>query len=116
MQALTLTDTHTQPPAPQPAYHPYQHLTPYYPYYNPYVLPPPTQVNHYETTHVTTDDTQKETGEAKPEETGVMGWDEQNQVATDAEEEPQYSSWADAESYNDYYGGRGQDSDGEEDY
>ena len=116
MQALTLTDTHTQPPAPQPAYHPYQHLTPYYPYYNPYVLPPPTQVNHYETTHVTTDDTQNETGEAKPEETGVMGWDEQNQVATDAEEEPQYSSWADAESYNDYYGGRGQDSDGEEDY
>ena len=116
MQALTLTNPPTQPPAPLQAYNPYQHLAPYYPYFHPYARPVPTQINQNETVNVTNDDTQETTEETKPEETGVGGWDEQGQVATDAEDEPQHNTWADDESYEDYYGGQGEDPAGEEYY
>jgi hypothetical protein len=116
MQALTLTNPPTHPPAPLQSYNPYQHLAPYYPYFNPYAQPVPTQINQNETMNVTNDDTRETTEETKPEETGVGGWDEQGQVATDVEDEPQHNTWADAEDYSEYYDGQGQDPNEEEYY
>ena len=42
-------------------------------------------------------------GEEKEREESVGGWDEDGQVGTDVEEDPQHTSWSD--SYNEYYGG-----------
>ena len=116
MQALTLTHPPTHPPSHPQTYNPYQHLQPYYPYFNPYAQPVPTQHNQNDTTNVTNDDSRETTEVTKTEETGVGGWDEQGQVATDAEDEPQHNTWADAESYEDYYGGQGEDPTGEDYY
>ena len=124
MQSLTISSDQptkpTQPPAPHPAYpaayNPYQHLMPYYPYFNPYAQPASTPNSHDENTRSTTVDTTDKTEETRVEESGVREWDEQCQVETDAEDDPQHHTWVDAESYQEYYGSQSEGLEEEEYY
>ena len=117
MQALTLSNEPTQPPALPHAYHPYQHLPPYFPYFNPYATPHPSiYTNNTPTPNDTSSKVVSKSEGAVDMESEVREWDDQGQVDTDAEDEPQHRTWADQDSYKEFYDGQGDDSTGEELY
>ena len=121
MQSLTLSDTN-HPPTPHANY-PYPPMNPdmYHPFYNPYMSqhipnthpsPPQPSPTNLNTSVVEVDS--EGAGEQKEWEESVGGWDEDGQVGTDVEEDPQHTSWSD--SYNEYYGGSSRGEEYEDSY